>query len=314
MAAAVAERVVLGTVPLRLAGERERMAVLDEFLAGGGRWIDTAPFYGDVERSVGRFLESCGADASVATKAGHFADPRAYRSRAAVAEAIDRSVERLGRPPAVLSLHEADWAVWWAAARPGAVLAQGPLPGGVPPAWEALVDKCREHGSEPAVTGNNAGPLRAAAQRLGCTRLLVAKQYDLIWRSAEALLDWGAAAGVMVWCGSPFHQGALLDLPRLRAEFAARGDDEAVRAADALEHLLRADHAATPSTALAFVLSDERVEAVAVGLATRSEVRQALAAARRPLDPGLLAGLRRLGIRRPPRPGVIREDHQGGAS
>lgn len=104
----------LSTPPLVLGGnvfgwtcdEAQGFAVLDAFVAGGGRMIDTADMYsnwipglsgGESETMIGNWLASRGARDKVliATKVGRDKPPFAGLSRAAIIGAVEQSLRRL---------------------------------------------------------------------------------------------------------------------------------------------------------------------------------------------------------------------------
>jgi aryl-alcohol dehydrogenase-like predicted oxidoreductase len=294
-------RLVLGTLPLCRSRPADAYRLLDAFVAAGGIAVDTAALYGAgyVETVLGRWLAGVGPVLHVTTKVGYLGDPAAHRDPTRLRDAVERSVERLGTTPAAVLLHEADWACWW---DPDAAVGDvGVAPAGAPPpAWTALVDLGSAAGFEVGVSGNNAEALGRTAAVLGTTRLLVAKQYDLLWRNAECLL---ADATLRTTLGAPFHQGRLLDLAGLARLATRGGDHELAGAARRLREVL-ATHSVTPAeVAVPFALADERAEAVCVGIADEAELRALVASAGRVLDPRLLQALRAGGIRRPPLPG-----------
>jgi len=255
----------LGTFGLRLLDERNAFEVLNTFYLGGGRVIDTAAAYGagDVERLIGRWLEATGAEVHLTTKVGYFTDPLDHRSTDAVVAAVHASAERLGRVPDAVLLHDADWSAW------GLVPGEGD-PG---PAWSALLRVGRELGFVPGVSGNDAARLRSLIIRHDVAEILVAKQYDSLWRSAETLLD---EAGRVVRLGAPFHQGHVLDLPRLGETFANRGDYRGAAAARQLGAILR-EAGVDPLCAALATAWDSRAAAVVVGMRSPAEVATGLA-------------------------------------
>ncbi|MFD5245079.1 aldo/keto reductase [Amycolatopsis sp. NPDC058340] len=285
----------LGTVHFAKLPPETAYRVLDAFAEAGGSAVDTASFYGRgyVESVLGSWLRRAGPVVRVRTKLGYFEKPGDHREHAAVREAFERSVARLGGLPGEVLLHEADWACWWdPRSSPGELGA--PPPGRPVPAWETLRELAAETGVGIGVSGNNAGILATAAARLSATGVLVAKQYDLLWRSAEVLL---ATPGLRVDLGAPFHQGRLFDLAALTKVPGLAA------AATRLRTLLHEAGVRVEDVAVPFVLAEHRARGVCVGLSSVSEVAALTAAATRVLDPGLLAALRAAGVRHPPMPG-----------
>lgn len=104
----------LSTPPLVLGGnvfgwtcdEAQGFAVLDAFVAGGGRMIDTADMYsnwipglsgGESETMIGNWLASrgCRDTVLIATKVGRDKPPFAGLSKAAIMAAVEQSLRRL---------------------------------------------------------------------------------------------------------------------------------------------------------------------------------------------------------------------------
>ncbi|MGC4853337.1 aldo/keto reductase [Micromonospora sp. DT4] len=293
-------RLVLGTLPFALLPPTEAFRLLDTFVEAGGAAVDTASMYGfgHVETLVGAWLRRVGPVAAVNTKIGYFADPDDHRDAAKLADAVGRSVERLGVVPQRVLLHEADWACWWRTGAPAGAVEPMPPDASVP-AWCRLRELANELGFRPGLSGNHAAALGRAARQLGASSVLVAKQYDLLWRDAECLLtdDLGE-----VLLAAPFHQGRLFDLAALAA--AERGNDPLLaEAALRLSELLGRHGVAPAEVALPWVLSESRAAAVCVGVANRAELDAVLDATSRPIDPSLRSALARVGIRRAPMPG-----------
>ncbi|WP_328959404.1 aldo/keto reductase [Kitasatospora purpeofusca] len=292
---------VLGTLHLAPLPPREGFRLLDAFAAAGGRAVDTAAFYGSgyVESVLGAWLRRTGAGLRVTTKIGHFGRTADHRSGPRIEAALAESVARLGTVPDEVLLHEGDWACWWdPAAAPGTVGA--PPAGTALPAWETLRSLAGREGFTAGLSGNNAGALHTTARRTGASRVLVAKQYDLVWRTAGPLLDDPARS---VLLGAPFHQGAVLDLGALAAGARRDGDAGLARAADEAARLLDRHGLSPLDAAVPFVLAERRAAGVCVGLSGAHEVPDLVRAAGRVLPADLVAALRRTGVRRAPRPG-----------
>jgi aryl-alcohol dehydrogenase-like predicted oxidoreductase len=294
-------RLVLGTLPLCRSRPADAYRLLDAFVAAGGTAVDTAALYGAgyVEMVLGRWLARVGPVVDVTTKVGYFGDAADFRDPIRLRNAVERSIERLGCTPGAVLLHEADWSCWW---DPDAAVGDiGAVPRDVlPRAWTTLVDLGAAAGFAVGISGNNAEVLARTAVVLRTTRVLVAKQYDLLWRNAECLL---ADERLRTTLGAPFHQGRLFDLAGLARLAARGGDHELAAAARRLRDVLAA-HSATPGeVAVPFVLADERPAAICVGIADQAELRALVTSAGRIVDPRLLLALRAEGICRPPMPG-----------
>jgi aryl-alcohol dehydrogenase-like predicted oxidoreductase len=281
-------RVALGTLSLRAASERDFRGILDRFFAAGGEWVDTASFYGDgdVERRLGAYLRSRALRPRLCVKVGHFRSASDYRCARAVREAVSRSVERLGCEPAAVMLHEADWGAWWeGGARPGELAGPGATFEAGAPAWEAVREEAASFGAKRGISGNNAPVLERALARLDPDVVLVAKQMDLLWRSAGSIV--GEAARRDVWLGSPFHQGWLFRLPELTSAPGPLGE-----AAGRLALLLARGRTTVERTAIPFLLDQAPDPKVVVGVDTIEQLEAALSSATTVLDRELLDALK----------------------
>lgn len=305
------DRLTLGTLHLCPAGENEAYRILDAFAAAGGRRIDTAWFYGYgwAERIVGSFAARSGlSDLQISTKIGHFRSPDSFRDPRRIRQAFARCLDRLGTIPAAIALHEADWACWWEDVPPGELVSIGTAVNRHAPAWETLTELAGEYAITASVTGNNADALRHVAESVGAGTVLVAKQYDLLWATAEPLLRWADGAGVRVCVGAPYHQGALLDLAALSRQATDGGDTELAQSCQQLSDHLDRHGLSVTDVAVPFLLYDARIASVCVGARRVDEVHQAVAATERKLPAERYAQLRHRRLSRPPRPGIATTD------
>ena len=310
MTAQTSSRFVLGTLHFALLSQRGIDEILDAFFERGGRWLDTAPLYGHgrVEHAIGAYMQRRRPSVSIATKAGHFTNASDFRNGDSVWSSLEASVDRLATVPAAVCLHEADWATWWKSGAPAGVLLDGVDSGSVmaaeAPGWLALKRFAGLSRARIGMTGNNARPLLMAATATGCDQVTVARQYDLLWKTADRLLDWGCGAATAVWCASPFHQGALFDLDRLRDGAMAEGDREMAAAVARLAAALQRSGETVQQLAIPFLLSDHRVSAVVVGVRTIAELEAAITSAERAVPSAVRVALQSIRLDRPPRPGV----------
>jgi aryl-alcohol dehydrogenase-like predicted oxidoreductase len=298
------DRLILGTLHLCVVPPREAFRVLDAFVESGGHAIDTAPYYGGgyVESLVGDWLRHTSARVRVSTKLGHLDTAAAYRDGSALRHALEASMERLALVPDVVLLHEGDWACWWEPGRRVGEVDAATAEWSAP-AWTMLQTIAGALGFQTGLSGNNAGQLRTAAVAVRPRYIMVAKQYDLLWRSAEPLLTWAGMNGVQVWAAAPLHQGALLNLRSLAGECRTAGDVELESHAHRLRSLLGRWQLSVVDVAVPFVLADPRIAHLCVGARSAEEIRALVASADRTLPDDLLGTLKCLGVIRPPRPG-----------
>jgi aryl-alcohol dehydrogenase-like predicted oxidoreductase len=297
---APADRLVLGTFQFRKMGEREIRATLDAFFDAGGTWLDTAGFYGrgEVERQVGRCLAADRPAARITAKVGYLRHPSEYRDEDALRAELERSMERLGVVPDVVQVHEADWRVWWSGSAPEwEIIGPGDAVERDAPVWTLLAGMASRLGFRVGIAGNHAPQLLLAAGKLAPQLVQVAKQYDLLWRTADPLLDWAGGAGAEVWCAAPFHQGRLFALEDL-----ARAGGGLGAAAGRLERLLSEHRTDVARTAIPYLAADPRVGRVVAGLSSPEEVRSALSALEAGIAQELCAAIRALGVDAPPGP------------
>ena len=197
-----------------------RVAVIQCALALGIRRFDTSPFYGHgmSQAVVGEALGKQRDEVFVATKLGHFGHhyPGAealYRNREVLWGQLHENVRSLRRPPDLLQIHEADQRVWWhepAAGRGRLLDADEPCNYSAAPVMEVLRDAldqglCRHIG----ITGNQPAPLTTVLSGVDVDTVLVAYNFDPIFRSAgETLMPLSAAQGGTVLLASVFQSGA----------------------------------------------------------------------------------------------------------
>ena len=299
----VAQRLVLGTAPLAWLDEAVWRASLDTFLDAGGVWIDTAFAYGSgqAEAALGRQLRRIDQSAArVSTKIGHFPDAARFRDPRSLAEALQPSFDRLGSVTDNVFVHEADWGCWWSdGVAPGALLPNSELQFEDAPVLQVLAESAAAHGFCWGISGNNALQLARVAQRLRPARVLVAKQWDLLWRSADAFFNTPEPLTADLWLASPFHQGWLFHLDHLRRWARDRQPDLA-SAVQRLQELLERHGVAIGDIALPYVLSRRPRARIVFGVDAPNQVRAAVRALSLPMPPELMAEIDALGVHLPP--------------
>jgi aryl-alcohol dehydrogenase-like predicted oxidoreductase len=204
--------------------------------------------------------------------------------------------------PEIIFLHESDWAIWWDhTATPGQLLDPETTNRDICTAWDELSRLGSEYGFRVGMSGNSATSLQAAADAARPDVVFVAKQYDLIWRSAEQLIRWAKDVGISIWCGAPFHQGALFDLVGLAQEY--RSDEGLREQINSLREIMKETGTTILDLAIPFLFADDRISAVATGVRSVSELRAAIRSVESQISSSLLHRLRLIGISRPARTG-----------
>jgi aryl-alcohol dehydrogenase-like predicted oxidoreductase len=245
----------------------------------------------------------------LATKVGYLPSRSAFTDAAALRAQLERSVEALGRPVDVLQIHEADWGVWWR--RDGADPFLPPRPEDVTPAAPVaeLVADAKATGLVRfvGITGNRAPVLASVLRALGpdlVDAVLVAKQYDLVWRTGRGELRAEVMRHGVFWTvGAPLHQGRLLDLERLALDFEEAGDGDAAAAVRAVAAALRRHGLGSVEAATRFLLADPEVDLVLIGPRSVRELRDLLRHTE-PLGRRVADELTALGIDRAPSRGL----------
>ncbi len=258
-----ASRLMLGTLHLRDLPERHVESVLDTFVAQGGHFIDTATLYGGMPllSRIGTHLRRTAADVSVWIKVGYFTRAGHYLEDAAFAETAERAIEAIGPSATVVVVHEADWRMWWSPYADKGALVQ-------PEDDLRLMERlarfevlARRLGLRLGLSGNHAGPLsQVVARAPDCAAVLVAKQYDVLWRNATDLIEDADRCGRPLVVGAPWHQGWLRDLDAL-----CERRPHLVLAITRLRDICRRAGLSVEAVALPFVLSTARRALVAFG-------------------------------------------------
>ncbi|MBO9123758.1 MULTISPECIES: aldo/keto reductase [unclassified Rhizobium] len=294
------QRIILGTFALADATQDEFDAVLDTYLESGGEWIDTAFAYGygSAELKLGSYIRRRGANVRISTKIGHFPEAPGYRRPGAVNDAFAAMQERLGRLPDQILLHEADWVVWWRDdGQPFQILPEGAMTPELQTA-PALLDvqaAAARAGIRWGFSGNNAPTLGRASYRVTPDVVMVAKQYDLLWRSAEPLVEIASMKEFDLWLASPFHQSWLFRLPEL-ARFGDEANPQIARGARALEELTSATGRGIVDLAIPFLLDRHCDTRIVVGARSAEEIAGVINATREPLPIEVTDAIDRIGF------------------
>jgi D-threo-aldose 1-dehydrogenase len=309
-----APRVGLGTAVLgnfqQAISDDDAVAVIEQALADGVRYLDTAPLYGHglAEQRVGRAIaKTPREDLIVSTKVGRLLREGAPRddsqydngvpyyldvpsagpmwdfSYDGIRRSVEESLQRLGLDRVdVLHLHD-----------PDEHLAEAASTG-----YRALRD-LRAEGLVHAIGAgmNNSRPLAELVRECDLDVVLLAGRYTLLDQSAMTdLLPLCEQRGVSVVIGGVLNSGILVD-PVPGAHFDYRpADDDILAKASALQAICRRHEVPMAAAALQFPLAHPRVCTVLVGPRTIDELQMDLSLFDVVIPPRLWADLRRDGL------------------
>ena len=197
----------------------EGIRVARRSLELGVDYIDTAPLYGNSQAVLGEALGGSKEGFLLGTKCGRW-DWRTgpYRDLDAYKAQFEKSLNDLRRDSVdILYIHEADWAVYWEdmdSPRKQMLIDQNASYDYAAAPVFQFVLWAREQGltRHIGISGNNAHLLAKVLKEfpLEIAVVLVALQYNLIWRNArEHFLPVAKQMGVGVVLGAPLQQGRL---------------------------------------------------------------------------------------------------------
>lgn len=192
------------------------VATVRAALDAGIRYFDTSPGYCDNESQTifGQGLRGAGDDVVVATKVGYFEDPMDFRRPDAIARQIEDNLQRLGRDRVdLLQVHEANWSAWWkdGGGRTRISAAESYDFAGAP-VFEAL-RRAKERGlcRYIGITGNVASEMSRVLRNVDPDTFLMAYNYDLVLRTAEAeAIPLAVEKKAVVILGAIFYAGRLV--------------------------------------------------------------------------------------------------------
>ena len=266
----------------------------------GLRYFDTSVLYraGASQAILGEALSEAEPRPFLATKIGHFAEARHFRSAEAMLVQFREGLRLLRRDSVdLLQIHEADWSVWWEDRTEVRRLelfdlqgdyrfAEAPVVGFLRSAKAAGL--CRHIG----VSGNNAHHLaRVVAEIPGLDSLLIAYNYHPLNVTArDTVIPAAAATSMAVIVAGVFtfvHR--IPDGWRTEGTYFGRHAD---RQLAALQTLQRTCGIPMNELALRFALSEPGIDALLVGACRPSEIEENVARyARGPLPPDLQASI-----------------------
>ena len=266
----------------------------------GLRYFDTSVLYraGASQAILGEALGDTAPQPFLATKIGHFAEARHFRSPEAMLVQFRESLRLLRRDSVdLLQVHEADWSVWWEDRTEVRRLELFDLQGDYRFAEAPVVEflhaakaagLCRHIG----VTGNNAHHLaRVASEIPGLDSLLIAYNYHPLNVTArDTVIPVAAARKIAVIVAGVFtfiHR--IPDGWRTEGTYFGRHADRQLAALRALQQTCGLP---MNELALRFALSEPGIDALLVGACRPSEIEENVARyARGPLPPDLQASI-----------------------
>ena len=251
----------------------------------GLRYFDTSVLYrsGASQAILGEALSGAGQPPFLATKIGHFAEARHFRSPEAMLVQFRESLRLLRRDAVdLLQIHEADWPVWWedrAEVRPLELFdLQGDHRFAEAPVVEFLrsakaAGLCRHIG----IAGNNARHLaRVVAEIPGLDSLLVAYNcHPLNVTARDTVIPAAAAAHTAVIVAGIFtfvHR--IPDGWRTEGTYFGRHADRQLAALHALQG---ACGVPMNELALRFALAEPGIDALVVGASQPAEIEENVA-------------------------------------
>jgi D-threo-aldose 1-dehydrogenase len=310
----VVPRMGLGTAVLgnfqRAISDEAAIAVIDRALAGGVRYLDTAPLYGHglAERRVGRAVAAVPRNAlTLSTKVGRLLREGAARDESqyhdgvpfyqdvpsagpvwdfsyeGVRRSVDESLERTGVDRFdILLMHD-----------PDNHLAEARSTG-----FRALRD-LRAEGSARAIGAgmNSSAPLAELVAACDLDVVLLAGRYTLLDQSAmRDLMPLCAERGVSVVVGGVFNSGILVDPgPGAHYNYLPAAADVLARAA-AIRSVCDRHGVPIAAAAIQFPLAHPCVSTVLVGPRTIDELDMDLSLFDVRIPPRLWMDLRREGL------------------
>jgi D-threo-aldose 1-dehydrogenase len=251
----------------------------------GIRYFDTSVLYraGASQAILGEALSAETQPPFLATKIGHFAEARHFRSPEAMLVQFRESLRLLRRTSVdLLQVHEADWSVWWEDRGDVRPLHLFDLEGehrfADAPVVEFLrsakaAGLCRHIG----VTGNNARHLaRLVAEIPGLDSVLVAYNYHPLNVTArDTLIPAAAAADVAV-----IVAGVFTFVHRIPAGWRSEGTyfgRHADRQLAALQALQKESGLPMNELALRFALAEPGIDALLLGACRPVEIEENVA-------------------------------------
>jgi L-galactose dehydrogenase len=265
----------------------------------GITYFDTSPLYGASQMILGVALRPRPDKYVLATKLGHFRNPRHFRSVEAIHVQIGENLRTLQRDSVdVLQVHEADWRAWWSD--------DVPHDKNVDPdqdydfANAAVTQALREAKEQglcrfTGVTGNSATETAHALRHVDVDAYLVAGHYDLLWRDLRReSLPLARERGVAMVLGGALRGGTFAASQQEIAEsFPA-----VIRSRFERLYALQLESGLSiVALSVRFLMGDPDITTMLIGAKNPAEVEEsAIAAHAGPLPSDLHQAIEALGI------------------
>lgn len=301
--------------------DAEAVATIEQAFDQGLAYVDVAPLYGYglAERRVGMALAGRD-DVTLSTKVGRVLDPcadgtqdggiyvevpplavRFDYSRDGVLRAYENSVDRLGRTPDILFVHDIDVLTHGSEQASTARISELVEQGG----WQAL-QELRDRGDVSAI-GAGVNDVQSCLRLLDLVDpdlFLLAGRYTLLDQQAlDTLLPRCAQRNVGVVIGGPYNSGILATGPIPGAWYDyAPAVEPVLERTRAIQRICDAHNVPLAAAALQFPLLHPAVISVIAGARTPAETFRNAQMIAIDIPPGLWRDLRAVGLLHPEAP------------
>ena len=294
----------LGGAPLNESCFADGVATVRHGIDAGLTYFDTSPLYGQgmSQAIYGTALTDQDSGFLLATKLGHFRDPRLYRSADALRAQLNENLRLLRRQQVdLLQVHEADFHAWWSDdGAAGRIREDEDYDFAGAPVVEVLREArdqgvCRYIG----ISGNTATNMARVLAALDVDTCLMAFNYDLIWRGARAqVMPLAQEKGVALILGAIFQYGRFTHVRRDWLETPPEWMTDRVRERfSRLYELQVASGMSLVELTVRFLLADPGFSTMLIGAATANQLEESVGAGRRgALSADLHAQVEALGL------------------
>ncbi|MAE28548.1 MAG: hypothetical protein CMJ87_06130 [Planctomycetes bacterium] len=295
----------LGGVGLPRVSFADGVATVHRALELGITYLDTAPLYGHgvAQAILGEALVGRREPYLLATKLGHLAQPRRFRSPQALCTQFEENLRLLRRDSVdVLKVHEADLHCWWSDDPSDSRLldpateydfANAPIIQVLQE--EKAQGRCRFVG----ITGNTPDRLARILPAVEVDTCLTAFNYGVIHRGARRqLLPVARERGVAVILGGVFQQGRLVVVrPEWLHTPPSWMTPEVQSRVARLSALQQQSQLSLVALTLRYLVADPGIATILVGAATPAEIEASVAAVQAgPLPSDLHQAVEALGL------------------